>query len=105
MDDFDIEQDDRDKVGTVDVALSSNDNISNEETKDDIPAITHSVVFKCIGCTKEFCYQELLAQVSQKIKKGEAVPVKLEKKPNNPYDSNAIAFMCQAEKDWERIDM
>ena len=38
-----------------------------------------------------------------KDKKGEIVPVKLEKEPSNPYDCNAIAFMCHAEKDWERI--
>ena len=29
--------------------------------------------------------------------------MKLEREPSNPYDCNAIAFMCQAEKDWERI--
>ena len=37
------------------------------------------------------------------MKKGEAVPVKLEKEPHNPYNSNAVAFMCHAEKDWEWI--
>ena len=34
-----------------------------------------------------------------KDKKGEAVPVKLERDPSDPYDCNAIAFMCQAEKE------
>ena len=107
MDDPGGEQDDPDneedhEVSPVDVSLSGSDDSSNEED-DDIPAITHSVVFKCIGCTKELRYQELLALASQKIKKGEAVPVKPEREPSNPYDCNAIAFMCQAEKDWERI--
>ena len=99
-DDSDNEEE---EVNAVDVALSGSDDSSNEEEEDDIPAITHSVVFKCIGCTKELRYQELLALASQKINKGETVPVKLEREPNNPYDSNAIAFMCHAEKDWERI--
>ena len=87
----------------MNVALRSNDNSSNEETEEDVPAIIHFVVFKCIGFTRYFCYQKLLALASQKMKKGKVVPMKLEKEPNNPYDSNAIAFMCQADKDWERI--
>ena len=73
MDDPGGEQDDPDneedhEVSPVDVSLSGSDDSSNEED-DDIPAITHSVVFKCIGCTKELRYQELLALASQKIKK------------------------------------
>jgi len=84
----------------VNVALRGNDNSFNEETEEDVPAIIHFVVFKCIGCTRYFRYQKL---ASQKMKKGKVVPVKLEKEPNNPYDSNAIAFMYQADKDWERI--
>ena len=106
MDDPDGEQDDpadneEDKVSAVDVALSGSDDSSNcnEEEEDAIPAITHSVIFKCIGCTKV----TLLALASQKIQTGETVPVKLEKQPSNPYDCNAIAFMCHAEKDWEQI--
>ena len=57
------------EVSPVDVSLSGSDDSSNEKEDDDIPAITHSVVFKCIGCTKELRYQELLALASQKIKK------------------------------------
>ena len=73
MDDPGGEQDDPDneedhEVSPVDVSLSGSDDSSYEED-DDIPAITHSVVFKCIGCTKELRYQKLLALASQKIKK------------------------------------
>ena len=56
-------------------------NDSAEPSDDDdnnIPAITHSMTFKCIGCTKEMQYQEVLASANQKIKHGEAVPVKLQ---------------------------
>lgn len=74
---------------------------SEDEPK--VPAITHSVIFKCIGVTKEKHYQELLALANRKINNGEAVPVKLQKEPTNCYDSRAIAFMCKADKDWERI--
>ena len=73
-DDPDIEQvdpdnEEEDEIGTGDATLSSSDISSNEEAEDDIPAITHSVVFKCIGCIKKCGYQELLARARQKIKK------------------------------------
>lgn len=29
--------------------------------------------------------------------------MKLKKEPSNPIDSQAIAFMCRADKEWERI--
>jgi len=78
---------------------------SEEEHSDDdsIPSITHSVPFKCIGQLKENRYQELLAIASRKLRRGESVPVKLQKEPGNRYDAQAIAFMCKAEQEWERI--
>ena len=75
----------------------------SEATDDGIPAITHCVIFKCIGCTKEHCYQEVLVKASEKHRKGENIPVKLEREPDNPYDCNAIAFMCKTDDKWERI--
>ena len=46
---------------------NSEESCNDEEAEDDnIPAITHTVVFKCIGCTKELCYQELLVLANQK---------------------------------------
>ena len=53
---------------------STNSTINNDEhetDEDEIPAITHSVSFKCIGSTKEPRYQEVLASANQKIRKGE----------------------------------
>lgn len=64
--------------------------------------LTHSVVFKCMGCLKEFHYQEILALVSRKMKDG-SVPVELREEPNNPVDSRAIAFVCKLNNQWERI--
>ena len=75
----------------------------NEESHDGIPTITHSIIFKCIGCTKEHCYQAVLIKANEKHRKEESVPVKLEREPNNPYDCNSIAFMCKVEDKWERI--
>ena len=70
---------------------------------EDVPNITHTVIFKCIGVTKEHRYQDLLGLAKQKKRVGETVPVKLKKEPSNPIDSQAIAFMCKADKEWERI--
>jgi len=61
------------------------------------------VVFKCIGVTKEHRYQELLGFAKQKRKDGNTVPVKLQNEPSNNIDSQSIAFMCKADRDWEWI--
>ena len=45
----------------------------------------------------------MLALAKQKIKKGENAEVKLQKEMDNPFDANAIAFMCNASGNWERI--
>ena len=82
---------------------TENDDTSTEVNEEEIPSITHSVTFKCIGSTKELRYQEVLALAKQKIKKEETVEVKLQKEPDNPVDANAIAFMCNADSKWERI--
>ena len=80
------------------------DNNEEKEVEDHcIPTITHSMVFICIGATKEMRYQELLALANRQMRNSEVVPVQLQKEPGNPVDSNAIAFICQANKDWERI--
>jgi len=73
------------------------------EDDDAIPAITHSVLFKCIGADKERNYQEVLCSAAQKHGKGINVPVKLQPEPNNKYDNKAIAFMCETDSGWERI--
>lgn len=78
------------------------DSLSDEEDLTN-SFITHSVVFKCIGATKEHRYQELLGLAKQKLKDGHTVPVKLQKEPSNNIDSRSIAFMCKVDKNWERI--
>jgi len=45
----------------------------------------------------------VLINASEKCRKGENVSVKLEREPDNPYDCNAIAYMCKADDKWERI--
>ena len=69
----------------------------------DSPLLTHSVVFKCIGSTKEQIYQVTLHLVKQKMNSGQTVPVRLMKEPNNPKDSRAIAFECKPGDNYVRI--
>ena len=83
--------------------LSSDDSSPGANEDDEIPEITHSVIFKCIGVLKEHRYQETLATTARKIREGEAVPVRLTKEPHNPVDARAIAFECKVDSVWERI--
>ena len=55
----------------------SGSNIDSSEDEDGDSAITHRVVFKCIGCTKEHHYQVILAEVARRMRQCEEVPVKV----------------------------
>ena len=83
------------------VAQSDSEVISNRSAE--IPAITHSVVFKCIGSTKESSYQDALVLAKSKMRLGQSVPVRLKNEPNNPKDSRAIAFECKPADQYIRI--
>ena len=64
------------------------------------PVITHTVTFKCIGCTKDISYQETLARVSQIQNSNVDVLCKLYPEPNNPADARAIAFKVCLDNRW-----
>ena len=54
-----------------DIDLTSDETGSDEPIMDEeVPTITHSVVFKCIGSHKEHRYQELLTLANKKVKDG-----------------------------------
>ena len=77
----------------------------DEDEGYNIPEITHSVIFKCIGAHKEIEYQEMLALASKNIDNGKNVSVKIKPEPDNPYVNRAVAFICQTgkcrvEKNW-----
>ena len=59
---------------------------------DEESTITHSVVFKCLGCLKEPRYQEILALAAKRIKEGETVSVTVKKEPTNPVDTPAVLY-------------
>ena len=77
---------------------------SSSSSSDEIPAITHTVVFKCIGVTKEKKYQDTLKYAKKRLDDdGFKLPVKFQPEPDNKWDSKAIAFMCQDNLGWQRI--
>ena len=83
---------------------SSESPLDDSSSKDDaIPAITHTVIFKCIGVTKEKRYQDTLKYARKKLDDGIKLPVKFQPEPDNKHDSKAIAFMCQDNSGWQRI--
>ena len=63
----------------------------------------HTVTFKCIGCTREQNYQEVLARVAQVRREGGNVEVRIEPEPTNPVDAKAIAFQCKLNNVWSTI--
>ena len=68
-----------------------------------VPAVIHAIVFKCIGAVRDEQQQKVLEEAYTARQTGEVVPVKLEPEPENPYDSQAISFMCQIRGVWKRI--
>ena len=86
------------KVVVILISQVSDQSSANLETDDNeassIPAIIHSVIFKCIRNLKELHYQEVLALANKKIKKEANVQVKLERELSNPVDTTAITIMC-----------
>ena len=68
--------------------------VEDNETEQHVDDIKHSVVFKCVGVTKNAHSQKLLAEISKKLRNQENVPVRLQPEPTNPKDSCAIVFEC-----------
>ena len=63
----------------------------------------NTVPCKCIGTTKEIQYQERFKQIAKLRNRGLEVPCHLKPEPDNPFDSNAIAFECQIDGMWQII--
>ena len=100
-----------DKVTTVNESIL-------EDSDEEAECITHDVeeeieehpdeekstlVFKCIGATRETTYQDALERVRDLMECGEVVPVKIEPEPSNVWDPNAIAFKCMIDNSYVRI--
>ena len=79
----------------------------NEEeesvAESEIPFVTHTVTFKCIGAVRDQLSQDTLREARDRISKGFIVPVRLSPEPHNVKDSKAIAFECEIDGKWIRI--
>ena len=68
--------------------------VNSDAEEDNDASATHSIIFKCIGSTKDAKYQETLKTVRDQIILGLSIPVTLVHEPNNIRDSRALAFVC-----------
>ena len=81
----------------------NNEEENENAESDSILPVTHTVTFKCIGCTKEHAYQEILKRIAQMQHRGENMLCKIQPEPENPIDSEAIAFKCKLDGQWHTI--
>lgn len=65
-----------------------------DDDSGDDDSLVHSIIFKCIGATRNPNYQTALRMARDIISKGLTVPVKPVREPNNVRDARAIAFVC-----------
>lgn len=83
--------------------VASEDEDEDGESKNGKTAITHTVVFKCIGASRDPACQQVLAMASQQLKQGKNVEVQLQMEPTNAFDSRAVQIVCKLNDKWERI--
>ena len=96
----------QDDKSTLPVQLESTCSSDGAASGSDDPedeALTHVVVFKCIGSNRDKRSQVVLKEVSAKLERGEVVQVKMKPEPQNPFDAKAMAFVCFISGSWERI--
>ena len=73
------------------------------EEDEDNTDIVHTLTFKCIGATKDMQQQLVLRQAKELLQQQKEVPVRLSPEPDNPYDTQAIAFQCFIDGTWHRV--
>ena len=98
------------EVTSVDDSFCGNDleNVEPDGTEGSPPDVSedtkpHTVIFKCIGATRDDSYQAALKAARDKMESGEDVPVIMEPEPENIWDPNAIAFKCLLDGHYLRI--
>ena len=90
-----------DDTGDNSSVASSSNTISTESDLEEEESVSDSVVFKCIGVTRDSEYQDVLKSVSELLRQGKTVPVRMEAEPTNPYDAKAICFQCELDSQWK----
>ena len=80
----------------TDLSLSDHDISTTQDGFD-------TVRFKYIETNMLPSYQKILQQVRDKLSHGEKIDVQISHEPDNPYDSQAIAFLCLVNNEWHRV--
>ena len=75
-------------------------NHSGDASFTDVP---HTVVFKCIGASRDSQSQRILRAARDVIAGGGTVSVRMRPEPTNIFDSRAIVFECESENKWKKI--
>lgn len=70
---------------------------------ENLPAVTHTVTFKCVGSVHDFKKQLVLSKISRLLMEKKAVEVRIRPEPNNQFDAKAICFECLIDQKWEII--
>lgn len=110
----DARYDDPDEIDHVSETSSEdlNPDIDSDFTDDDLTddgsgstedIVTHTVTFKCIGATCDRQYQKALEKVSTLLNNEVTVPVNIFPEVDNPKDTQAIAFKCYLNGNWQTI--
>lgn len=82
---------------------SSMDSNYSENLRGTTPCVPCTVVFKCIGATKDTQSQDALCTAKDRISSGWTVPVRMRPEPTNIADSQAIVFECELDGKWRKI--
>ena len=88
------------------VSEEVNESVEDDGNDDGVASrvpITHGVVFKCIGVSRDPNSQYALSLASKEVGAGKTVPVELYPEVDNPKNARAIAFRCYVDKKWHRI--
>ncbi len=72
---------------------------SDTDESEECDVSIETVPFKCIGSDKERKYQKVLEEVSNRLENNIPVDVHLVPEPNNPFDNQAIKFVCNLDSE------
>ena len=85
--------------GEEESSFTSSESIHEDEREESETTMSHAVVFKCVGVNKgsnAHNVQRVLEEIAEKLRKEEAVTVRVNSEPDNPFDCNAVAFQTPA---------
>ena len=92
--------------GEEESSFTSSESIHEDEGEESETTLSHAVVFKCVGVNKgsnAHNVQRVLEEIAEKLRKEEAVTVRVNSEPDNPFDCNAVAFQTPVNGKWMNI--